>query len=460
MRKVDLRMNEQIKFETIKRAASKEITVKRAAIKLNCTIRTVYNLIKIYLEKGKLGFIHGNRTRKPSTTISHELKSRIIKLYQDTYFDANFYHFKDLLGERETIKISYNALYKILSNAGYISPKCNKITTRNKIKELRKKLEDKTKLTKAEEDYVAITNLQDPYLAHPRKPRAKYQGELIQMDASQHLWFGETKSHLHLAIDDASGQIVGAYFDPQETLHGYYQVLYQILKTRGIPASFLTDRRTVFEYSKLKNPSDEKDTFTQFGYACHQLGIDLNTTSTPQTKGRVERVFGTLQSRLIIELRLEGITCIQEANKFLNSYLKKFNEQFAVPLDYTKSVYDTQITDEKINYTLAIISKRKVDNGNSIKYKKHYYQFYLQDSLVCVNPKTECCVLEAFDGSLIAAIGDEIYEIRELLKNHNHSKMFDSEMMESKPKYKGHKPEDCHPWTYYSYKERQRSKSA
>lgn len=458
MRKADLRMNEQIKFDIIKRAASKEISVRRAAIKLNCTIRTIYNLINNYHKNGKNGFIHGNRGRKPATAISNEVRDKIVKLYQDTYFDSNFNHFKDLLGERENINISYNALYQILRDVGFISPKCNKITTRNKIKELRKKLEDKVKLTKVEEDYVAITNLQDSNLAHPRKPRAKYQGELVQMDASEHLWFGDIKSHLHLAIDDASGQIIGAYFDPQETLRGYYQVLYQILKTRGIPASFLTDRRTVFEYSKLKNPSDEKDILTQFGYACHQLGIDLNTTSTPQTKGRVERVFGTLQSRLIIELRLEGITCIHEANKFLNRYLKKFNEQFAVPFDYTKSVYDTQLTDEKINYTLAVISKRKVDNGNSIKYKNHYYQFYLQDSLVCVSPKTECCVLEAFDESLIASIGDEIYELRELRKNHKHSKMFDPEPTE--PKYRGHKPEDCHPWTYYSYKKRKRIKTA
>lgn len=459
MRKVDLRMNEQLKFDTIKRAASKEISTKRASTLLKCTIRTVYNLIKTYKTSGKEGFIHGNRGRKPTTTLSDELSKKIISLYRDTYINANFRHFQDLLAEKENIKISYNKLHNLLSSEGFISPKCNKQTLKKANERLMKKIENKVKLTKAEEDYVASTNLQEPIISHPRTPRAKYQGEIIQMDASHHLWCGETKSFLHLAVDDASGQIVGAYFDLQETLNGYYHILHQILITRGIPACFLTDRRTVFEYNSLKNPSDEKDTFTQFGYACHRLGIELRTTSIPQAKGRIERMFQTLQSRLITELKLAGITDIQRANEFLDSYIKKFNEQFSVPVDYTKSVYDTQISLEKINYTLAVISKRKVDNGNSIKYNKKYYQFYDQGSLVLVKPKTICCVLKAFDGTLLASIGEEIFELYELEVNHKVSKTFDTHEP-TKPKYKGHKPKDCHPWTYYNFKKKQSRKSA
>ena len=452
MRKVDLRMNEQLKFDTIKRAASKEISTKRASTLLKCTIRTVYNLIKTYKTSGKEGFIHGNRGRKPTTTLSDELSKKIISLYRDTYINANFRHFQDLLAEKENIKISYNKLHNLLSSEGFISPKCNKQTLKKANERLMKKIENKVKLTKAEEDYVASTNLQEPIISHPRTPRAKYQGEIIQMDASHHLWCGETKSFLHLAVDDASGQIVGAYFDLQETLNGYYHILHQILITRGIPACFLTDRRTVFEYNSLKNPSaDEKDMHTQFGYACHQLGIELRTTSIPQAKGRIERMFQTLQSRLILELKLAGITSIQEANKFLENYIKKFNQQFAVQLHYTKSVYDTQLTSEKINYTLAVISKRIVDNGSSIKYKNKYYQFYLSGSLVAIKPKTRCYVLEAFDGSLLASIGEEIYELHELESNYKVSKIFDLEEPK-KPKYRGHKPKDCHPWKYFKYK--------
>lgn len=111
------------------------------------------------------------------------------------------------------------------------------------------------------EDKIESINRYD---AHPRRPRCAYFGELIQMDASPHIWFGNIISHLHLAIDDATGSIVGAFFDTQETLHAYYQITNQILVNYGIPAKFLTDRRTVFEYKRKNAPSDEEDTFTQF----------------------------------------------------------------------------------------------------------------------------------------------------------------------------------------------------
>ena len=105
--------------------------------------------------------------------------------------------------------------------------------------------------------------------AHPRRPRSKYFGEMIQMDASSYCWVGDEIWHLHAAIDDATNEVVGAWFDTQETLNGYYHCLHEILHNYGIPAPFFTDRRTVFEY-KRKNPlMDDDDTFTQFSYACH-----------------------------------------------------------------------------------------------------------------------------------------------------------------------------------------------
>lgn len=180
----------------------------------------------------------------------------------------------------------------------------------------------------------------DRYNAHPRRPRCAYFGELVQMDASPHLWFGDTITHLHLAIDDATGKVLAAYFDTQEALKAYYNVFHQILTTYGIPAKFLTDGRTVFEYKLKKTPSDDEDTHTQFSYACSQLGVELECFSIPQAKGRVERLNQTLQSRLVVELRLAGIQTIEEANKFMSTYLQKFNQQFSLPIHHTKTVFD------------------------------------------------------------------------------------------------------------------------
>ena len=103
-----------------------------------------------------------------------------------------------------------------------------------------------------------------------------------------------------------------------------------------------------------KNPlSIEEYTFTQFGYACNQLGIDIKTSSVAQAKGRVERMFQTLQSRLPIEMKLAGVSTIYQANEFLNSYIKEFNAQFALPIDSIKSVFEKQPDTEKINLILG-----------------------------------------------------------------------------------------------------------
>ena len=134
-------------------------------------------------------------------------------------------------------------------------------------------------------------------MAHPRGEKPKYFGELIEQDGSIHIWFGSIKTCLHLAIDKATSIVVGAWFDYQETLKGYYQVFFQILNNYGIPYKFLTDNRTVFNYQLLHpdKRTNDKDVLTQYGYACKQLGIELETTSVSQAKGLIERTNGTFQ---------------------------------------------------------------------------------------------------------------------------------------------------------------------
>ncbi len=132
--------------------------------------------------------------------------------------------------------------------------------------------------------------------------------------------FSNAKTTLHAAIDDATGQVLAAYFDTQETLNSYYNIYYQILTKYGIPYLFKTDKRTVFEYNKKGTTLGEDNTFTQFAYSSAQLDTSIVTSSTSEFKPRIERLFGTLQTRLVSELRLAGITTIEEANKFLPSY--------------------------------------------------------------------------------------------------------------------------------------------
>ena len=452
MRKVDLRMNEQEKYETIKELVDHNGNKNRAAIKLGCSQRTINRLIKLYKEYGKEGFIHKNRGRKPVTTIPLDVRNKVVKLYLEEFMNANFTHFCEILKEDYNISISDTTLKHWLFEEDILSPKAHR-TTKKKLKDKLKKKKDASTSKKIRNDLTEAIAQIDSKDAHPRRPRSKYMGEMIQMDASSFEWIPNLNWHLHAAIDDASGKVVGLYFDTQETLKGYYNVLYQILTNYGIPAMFYTDRRTVFEYKRKNNALDDDDTFTQFSYACHQLGIDIQTTSVAQAKGRIERLNETLQSRLPVELKRAHITNIEQANEFLKSYLKKFNDQFALHLNSTKSVFEEQPSLEKINQILAIISERKIDHGHSIKFQNQFY--ITKDSFgqpIYFKAKTTCMVIQAFDGTLYGNVLDQLYILEEIPKTEATSKTFDTPIPSINKKEKKHYiPPMSHPWKHASF---------
>lgn len=450
MRKVELNMNEQHKYEIIKKLVETNGNKKRAAIQLNCSVRTINRLILKYKNEGKVGFVHGNRGKIPSKAIPLDIKNKIIKLYIDDYFDTNFTHFCEIVKEDLHITISDTTLNKWLSDENIISPKARKSTRFSLKKLLKSQLED-TNSKMAQNDLKEAITFIDDKQARPRRPRCKYMGEMIQMDASSFEWIKDHIWHLHLAVDDASGEVVGAFFDTQETLNGYYNVFHQILTNYGIPAMFYTDRRTVFEYKRKNNAFDDDDTFTQFSYACHNLGVDIKTTSVAQAKGRIERMNQTFQSRLPVELRRAHITDIESANEFLKSYLKKFNDKFALHLNTTKSVFETQPLLEKINHTLAVLSPRRIDSGHSIRFQnKLYLPITENGTKVYLKKGTTAMVIESFDGTLYVNVFDQIYIMQEIPQHELYSKEFDDVEKEKNIK-KHYIPPMEHPWKHASY---------
>lgn len=448
IRKVNLTMDENEKYITIKKLVETDGSKERAAIHLNCTIRHVNRMIKGYKEKGKEYFVHGNRGKKPIHTLEDTTKKMVTDLYRTKYSDANFTHYSELLEKHEKIKVSASTIRSILMQEYILSPKARRATRKREAK----RLKELQKSTKSKKEAVKLNNsIIDIEDAHPRRPRCAYFGEMLQMDASLDYWFGKDKSQLHIAVDDATGVIAGAHFDHQETLNGYYNVLHKVLKQYGIPYMFFTDRRTVFEYKKKKSPSLEEDTFTQFGYACKQLGIEVKTSSVAQAKGRVERMFQTLQSRLPVELRLAGVSTIEQANEFLNHYIKEFNDQFALPLDNIKSVFELQPDNEKINLTLAVLTNRKIDNGSCIKFKNDYYIPINNNGLpVHYHKGTSGMVIQSFNGEMFFCVGENIYAL-DLIPNHApSSKNFDLAKAPNKPK-KRYIPPMSHPWKKASF---------
>ncbi len=444
-------MDEQRKYEVIKNLADHPDTGNkdRAALQLGCTRRNINRMIKGYRENGKAYFLHGNRGRKPATTIADEIRKQVVDLYRNKYFEANFEHYTELLAIHEDIHVSASSVMNILEQEYILSPK----VTRAKRKRIKRALEIKKKGAKTQKEQDAIqTNLVAVEDAHSRRPRCAYFGELEQMDATPYEWVPGQIWHLHLAIDDALGRITGAWFDTQETLNGYYHVFHQILTDYGIPYKFFTDRRTVFTYTKKDAPSDDRDTYTQFAYACKQLGVELESSSVPQAKGRIERLNQTLQSRLPIELRLAGITDINSANEFLYSYIQKFNLKFSLPLNDIKSVFETQPGQNKINLILAVLTERTVDSGHSIQFQNHFYKMVDQrGNQVHFCRGTKVMVIKAFDGGMFTCVNDkDIYALEEIPEHEHKSKELDADYQAPKPK-KRYIPPMNHPWRRWAF---------
>ena len=438
-------MDEQKKYEVIKALADHPNGNKdRAALTLGFTKRHINRMLAGYRREGKAFFVHGNRGRKPATTIPEETRNTVVDLYRNKYYQANFRHYTELLEERENIRISPSSVAKILEAESILSPRVTKARKKRIKKELLIKKENASSKKEADAIQANLVAVED---AHSRRPRCAYFGEMQQMDASPYEWVPGQTWHLHLAIDDATGTVTGAWFDTQETLSGYYHVFHQILTNYGIPYQFFTDRRTIFTYKQKNSPSLDEDTYTQFAYACKQLGVLLESSSVPQAKGRVERLNQTLQSRLPVELRLAGITTIEGANEFLHSYIKKFNAKFSLPIHHTKSVFVEQPSDETINLILAVLNERTVDCGHCIRFQNQHYRMLDNRGLqVHYRNGTKTMVIQAFDGSLYCCVNDkEIYALEKVPERYPSSKNLDAEQPAQKPKKK-YIPPMNHPW--------------
>jgi transposase len=443
MRRIDLAKDEENKYEVIKELVEKNGNKNRAAKKLCCTRRSIDRYIKGYKTYGKEFFVHGNRGRKPAHALTDEVKESIVDLYRTKYYDATYQHFTELLQEFEGIKVSEAVVRGILMAQYLLSPRA----TKEKKKEVRKLLEEMKKATVSSREkdklQALIIDIED---AHARRPRCEYFGEMQQMDACKYPWFGGIQTTLHIAVDDATGTITGAWFDKAETLNGYYNVFWQILMNYGIPLMFYTDRRTIFEYKKKGDGLDENDTYTQFAYACSTLGVEIMTTSVSQAKGRVERMFWTLQSRLPVMLRLVGVTTIEQANEYLKQYLPRFNKRFALDYSRMQSVFENKPTQEKANLTLAVLSRRIVDNGHSIRFSNKYYRTVNQAGLpVYFHKGTEGLVIRTFDNNLYFSVEDRVYALEEIPEHERKSRNFDFGESKVTPIAK-YIPPMNHPW--------------
>lgn len=362
---ITLSQNQLKTFTVINRFIDKSITRQQAAELLGLSTRQITRLKKGVITSGAESLIHKNTGRKPAHAVSDETKEAILSIYSRPELSGvNFLHFKDILFADFGISISYSALSSILKNAGFESPKKKKIRHRT----------------------------------HRRK-RKPHPGQLIQIDATPFEWFGgNLKYALHGAIDDATDKIVGLFLTQNECLYGYLETMRQCCVDFGVPQTIYSDNHTIFRSPKTgKLTVDELIAgktvhLTQFGRSMHELGVDLVFAKTPQAKGRIERLWVTLQSRLPVEFAKRGIKNISEANRFLEEeYRTIFNEKFAVEPE-AESIFVPLAQDIDIDTILCVKHTRKTDAAGTFSFKNRCFQI-LDAGFPIINARREITVL-------------------------------------------------------------------
>jgi transposase len=278
-----------------------EVTVAEAAALLQLSQRQVWRLKVRFERDGPAGLVHANRGRASARRLSNLLREQIVELARSRYAGVNDSHLAELLAEHEAIIISRAALRRLLREAGLASPRRRRRPRHRS-----------------------------------RRDRMPQAGLLLQVDGSRHDWLEGRGQRLTLVggIDDATGTVTAAVFRDQEDAAGYLEVLRDTLRRHGTPAAVYRDRHTIFEASDRALTLEEQlaDTRlpTQVGRALDELGIVSVAAHSPQAKGRVERLWGTFQDRLVTELRLAAAADREAANRVLAAFLPKFNRRFTV----------------------------------------------------------------------------------------------------------------------------------
>jgi len=231
---------------------------------------------------------------------------------------------------------------------------------------------------------------------HPRRERRACVGELLQTDASYHLWFEDRgpKCHLYIIVDDATSEITDGYFELEETTEGYFKLFHPYFERNGLPLGIYSDKRGVFRVNQGK-----KRSITQFGRAIKELGIELIYAHSAPAKGRVERAFETLQDRLVREMRLQNICTIEEGNAFIRTYLAKHNLKYSVEPRNPHNAHLPLKSNKPLKYILCLKHKRIVSKNLEVNYRNKIYQI-LADKTTQHLRKMEIDVIETLDGEI------------------------------------------------------------
>lgn len=409
-------------LSVIKKVATKQIKQREAARRLNLSVRQIQRLLKAFKAEGAKSLASNKRGKPSNRRHRDEYKRRIMKLVCSDYADFGPTLASEKLAERNHLDINKETLRQWMIETGLWRAKRHK--------------QVKT---------------------HQSRTRRPCTGELVQIDGSPHDWFEGRAERccLLVFIDDATSRLLHLRFEPSETTWGYMNATRSYIEQHGRPMAFYNDKHSIFRVNTKENLNEHG--LTQFARAASELGIEIICANSPQAKGRVERANQTLQDRLVKELRLQGISNIDDANQFLPSFIGSYNDRFAVepanPVDAHRSLGFTQ---DALDQIFTIQQERKVSKNLELSYNNIIYQIQIRSIgyglrhakvLVCENNKGEITLL--YKGKLLeykchAKQKRPVKTSSSKEINHLVDKLT---LLDGRSK--GHKPKANHPWSNY-----------
>jgi transposase len=357
--------------QVLTRVLAGEWTEQEAAEVLGLSERQVRRLQTAYAEEGVQALVHGNRGRLPTHTLPASVRARVVELAQGKYAGFNQQHLTEKLNTVEGLTVSRTTVRRLLATVGLRSPRPRRAPQHRRRRE--------------------------------RRPQA---GMLLQADGSRHLWLGPAGPYLTLigGIDDATNEVPWALFREQEDAHGYMEWLRHVVATQGIPLALYVDRHGIFHRAPKERWTLDEELAggplpTQFGRVLAELQITCLPAQSPQAKGRVERLWGTFQDRLVSELHLAGATTLAEANRVLWDWLPQFNARFTLAATQPGSAYRAVPLGYDPERVFCFKYTRVVAPDNTIQFGGHALQL-LADPVRSSYAKTRVEVHERLDGSV------------------------------------------------------------
>ena len=401
---------EQERYDIIRTCIDRDITNAEAAARLGLKVRHVQNLKRAVEKNGKRGIVHGNRGRVSNHATHPETASAVLAYLKDEKhgdFGPTFAREK-------------------LAECGVV------LGT-----ETLRALMIKEKLWKPRRRH-------GPAIHREWRERMSMKGELVQFDGSYHDWFETGKeSYLLAAIDDAMGE-VSAVFEDNEGVHAVFRFWWQYIERNGLPVAIYLDKFSTYKVSH-KNAVDNAEMLTQFERAMSELGVRVICANSPEAKGRIERLFGTLQDRLVKEMRLRDIRDRDTANRYLkNEYLIDHNKRFSVTPRQEGDAHRllTKEFRERLPSIFSIQSERRVNNDYTIRFKSRWFQLDATQNTT-VYKGDIVTIEERLDGTLHIRLRDAYLAYIELPERPKRTRMLVTALTSETPRWK---PPADHPW--------------